>query len=353
MNNKKIQTILKSWYNINKRDLPWRSTPDPYKIWISEIILQQTRVNQGLEYYLRFIENFSSVKELAAASEDEVLKLWQGLGYYSRGRNLHKASKVIATNYNGKFPTDYSEVLQLPGIGKYTAAAICSFAYNQNYAVLDGNVYRVLSRLFAISTPINTGIGEKEFTQLAENLLDKSDSHTYNQAIMEFGALQCTPKNPDCTVCPLNDICKAYELNIIAELPAKKGKIAVSNRYFNYFFIQNGEYIYLHKRTKKDIWQNLYELPLIETEDEKTGEQLFSSIEFNQLFEKIKDLEVSGTVFQTKHVLSHRNIMAKFYNVKISNENEQIKKYQKVLLSDIDNFAISRLTEIFLEKNVF
>lgn len=350
---KKIRQILKEWYFTNKRDLPWRETSDPYKIWISEIVLQQTHVNQGIDYYIRFIERFPDVKTLADASEDEVLKYWQGLGYYSRARNLHKASKQIMANFGGKFPTTFDDVLSLSGIGTYTASAICSFAYNQNYAVLDGNVFRVLSRLFAISTPINTNAGQKEFSQWAENLLDKTNSHTHNQAIMEFGALQCVPANPNCADCPLKEHCKAHALNIVSNLPIKQGKTAVSDRYFNYFFITNNEYTYLQKRTKKDIWQNLYEFPLIETEEHKELENLMEREEFKHLFTDIQNIEISNLLFQTKHILSHRRIFATFYSVKISEENNHFQSFSKLKISEIEKFAVSRLTEIFLEKNVF
>lgn len=350
---KKIRQILNVWYFTNKRDLPWRETSDPYLIWISEIVLQQTRVNQGLDYYLRFVERYPNVKTLAESSEDEVLKYWQGLGYYSRARNLHRASKQIMEKFAGKFPTTFDDVLSLPGIGTYTASAICSFAYNQNYAVLDGNVFRVLSRIFAVSTPIDTNAGQKEFSQWAENLLDKTDSHTHNQAIMEFGALQCVPANPNCKDCPLKEHCKAYTLNIVSNLPVKQGKTAVTNRYFHYFFIQNGDFTYLQKRTKKDIWQNLYEFPLIETKEHKELNNLIEIEEFKRLFADIQNIEISNSVFQTKHILSHRRIFATFYTVKISEENNLFQSFSKLKISEIENFAVSRLTEIFLEKNVF
>lgn len=348
-----IQNKLREWYFQNKRNLPWRETSDPYKIWISEIILQQTRVNQGFDYYLRFIERFPNVETLAEADEDEVLKFWQGLGYYSRARNLHKAAKQIMKSFSGKFPEKFEDVLGLSGIGTYTASAICSFAYNQSYAVVDGNVFRVLSRLFAISTPIDSNAGQKEFAQLAENLLDKTDSHTHNQAIMEFGALQCVPVNPDCEACVLKENCKAYSLNIVSGLPVKQGKTAVSNRYFNYFFIQNGDFTYLQKRIKKDIWQNLYEFPLIETNENSELDDLMKTEEFKRLFADIQNIEISNSVFQTKHILSHRRIFAKFYSVKISKENKIIESLKKLRLQEIENYAVSRLTEIFLEKNVF
>lgn len=347
------QQKLAHWYAANKRDLPWRTTSDPYKIWISEIILQQTRVNQGFDYYVRFVNRFPTVRSLAEAEEDEVLKFWQGLGYYSRARNLHKAAKQVMNLFDGKFPETFENVLSLSGIGTYTASAICSFAYNQNYAVVDGNVFRVLARLYAVSTPIDTSAGQKEFAQLAENLRDKTDAHTHNQAIMEFGALQCVPVNPNCEICPLKEHCKAYHLNIVSELPVKQGKTAVSNRYFNYFFIQNGEFTYLQKRTGKDIWQNLYEFPLIETETDTLPEKLIQSEKFKQLFAGIQHVEFSDNLFQTKHILSHRRIFARFYTVKISEENEKLRLMNKLKFTDLEKFAVSRLTEMFVEKQAF
>ena len=212
---------LIKWYNFNKRELPWRSTSDPYKIWLSEIILQQTQVNQGLSYYLKFVEEFQTVKDLAKAPADKVMKLWQGLGYYSRARNLHEAAKNIVNEHKGEFPKAYEDIRALKGVGDYTAAAIASIAYNLPYAVVDGNVYRVLSRIFGIETPIDSTSGKKEFNELANELLTKKNPADYNQAIMEFGALYCRPKNPDCTNCIFNDKCEAYRLNKINLLPVK------------------------------------------------------------------------------------------------------------------------------------
>ncbi|MCW8941497.1 MAG: A/G-specific adenine glycosylase, partial [Flavobacteriales bacterium] len=229
---------LISWYKNNKRDLPWRNTINPYKIWLSEIILQQTRVNQGLSYYYKFIEHYPSVKDLANASEQEVLKLWQGLGYYSRARNLHATARIITENYDGIFPVDYKKILSLKGVGEYTAAAITSFAYNQPYPVVDGNVFRVLARIYGVDTPIDTPEGKKTFNGLANKLIDKKQAATYNQAIMEFGALVCTPKNPECENCIFNNICAALINQQIELLPLKSKKIKQTNRYFNYLIIE-------------------------------------------------------------------------------------------------------------------
>ena len=344
-----IRKILNEWYLINKRTLPWRETKDPYKIWISEIILQQTRVNQGLDYYNRFIERFPDVKSLAEAGEDEVLKYWQGLGYYSRARNLHKAAKQIMNKYNGAFPTVYHEVLSLSGVGEYTAAAVCSLAYHQPYAVVDGNVYRVLSRLTGSSTPIDTSVGKKEFSAVAQQLLSITSPDVHNQAMMDFGALQCTPANPDCEICVLQDFCEAYKLNIVGQLPVKQSKTNVKNRYFNYFFIKNDDYTYLKKRTGKDIWQNLYEFPLIETDKEMNFQELTETESFRQLFGETV-LTVQKISHPVKHILSHRIINAVFYKINISHENETIKDFEKLLLSELNQFPVSRLTELYLEK---
>ena len=257
--------ILIRWYSENKRRLPWRETEDPYRIWISEIILQQTRVAQGLEYFNRFMERFPDVASLAQAGEDEVMKYWQGLGYYSRARNLHAAAREIMERYEGVFPSEYEKVRALKGIGEYTAAAVCSFAWRQPYAVVDGNVYRVLGRVFGIDTPIDSGPGKKEFAELATALLDRQRPDIYNQAIMDFGAIQCTPKAPDCLYCPLREHCVAFATGKVAQLPVKEGKTRVKPRYFNYLHIGCQGKTLLKRRNAKDIWQNLYEYPLIET----------------------------------------------------------------------------------------
>lgn len=334
---------------MNKRDLPWRGINDPYKIWISEIILQQTRVVQGLDYYNRFIERFPDVTRLALAEEEEVLKCWQGLGYYSRARNLHNASKTIITKFGGQFPKTYEEVLTLSGVGEYTAAAITSFAYNLPYAAIDGNIYRVLARIFAVDTPIDSAEGKKQFRRLADLLMDEKSPGLHNQAIMEFGALQCIPQKPDCSNCPLNVHCESYKLNIAHQLPVKQGKTKVSNRYFNYFFIINGDYTYLKKRTDKDIWQNLYEFPLIETNHLPDFTEMTQSKDFRRIFSEshptIKDSRV-----QRKHMLSHRTIHAVFYTVSINSENDFIRHLNRVSLKEITHYPISRLTEVFLEN---
>ena len=333
---------LVTWYLQNKRDLPWRKSQNPYNIWLSEIILQQTRVDQGTAYYLKFVEHFPSVFELANASEEEVLKLWQGLGYYSRARNLHFSAKYIANDLKGVFPSTYNELLQLKGVGDYTASAIASICFNEATAVVDGNVYRVLARYFGIATPINSTAGIKEFKQLAQALLNAQDSGTHNQAIMEFGARMCKPQNPDCRICPLQDSCVALSKNNIKELPVKEKKTKVRNRYFNYLVIETSDgKTPIEKRTK-GIWINLYQFPLVESKHEIDELQLVKSDVFNSLFSEIST-EIS--LFNTNmvlHKLSHQHIFTKFWIVKMASSEKMnidwkgIAQYPVPVL--IDNF---------------
>lgn len=339
-----ISKALTNWYKQNKRELPWRDITDPYRIWISEIILQQTRVNQGMSYYLRFVERFPDVKSLADANEDEVLRYWQGLGYYSRARNLHKTAQIITEKHNGIFPKSHSDILQLKGIGEYTAAAISSFAYNQAFAVVDGNVFRVLARIFGIETPIDSTTGKKEFTQLAQKLLDKNEPGLHNQSIMEFGALQCVPVQPDCSICPLQSVCKAYSLNLVDKLPVKASKTKVRERFFNYFYIECQDKIFIQKRTGKDIWQNLFELPLVESD------RLFETNEIsqNELFTNLKNIEISFSTTTFKHILSHQRIFARFFKVRISEKNDSLNNLIDIKKDELDNYAVSRLTEMFI-----
>jgi len=306
-----------NWYQQNKRDLPWRSTNNPYNIWLSEIMLQQTRVAQGTPYYLKFIEAFPTVEDMANASEEQILKLWQGLGYYSRARNLHATSKMIVADYGGKFPNTYKELLKLKGVGDYTASAIASICFNEPQAVVDGNVYRVLARYFGIDKPINSTEGVKYFKTLAQELLHKNNVRDYNQGIMEFGAIQCAPKNPYCLHCPLNDGCIALKEGKVNVLPVKLKKTKVRNRYFNYLvpvLIDNkgSKQSILRQRKGKGIWQNLWEFPLLESESEFTLEQIENEytriIDFNE--------KVSIRLFNTKtvvHKLSHQHLNTKFW----------------------------------------
>jgi A/G-specific adenine glycosylase len=345
-----ISEILIDWYSQNKRDLPWRDIEDPYKIWISEIILQQTRVNQGLDYYLRFIDKFPTVAILANAEENEVLNYWQGLGYYSRARNLHKAAKQIRNEYDGIFPVEYTKVLSLAGIGSYTAAAICSFAYHQPHAVVDGNVYRVLSRIFGVETAIDSGQGKKEFELLAREILSVHNPAAHNQSIMEFGALQCVPVSPNCTFCPLKNNCKAYKLDLVAFLPLKSKKTKVKQRFFNYLFVSFEGNTFLQKRIAKDVWQNLYEFPLIESDRILSLTEIIANDEFKSIFENSGNVEVFKISNPMKHVLSHRVIFAQLISVNVSELNEPLSKKIQIPICDIDRYPVSRLMELFLES---
>lgn len=345
-----IAQVLIRWYGENKRELPWRETRDPYRIWISEIILQQTRVMQGLEYYNRFMERFPDVQALAEAEGDEVMKYWQGLGYYSRARNLHAAAKDIVRRFGGVFPDDYRDVLSLKGIGEYTAAAVCSFAWRQPYAVVDGNVYRVLARVFGIDTPIDSVAGKKYFAALAQELLHREHPDLYNQAIMDFGAMQCVPKSPDCLFCPLRECCAAYSKGMTGALPVKEGKTIVKPRYFNYLHIRSNGAILLSQRRKKDIWQNLYEYPLIETEQEMDFAGLQQTGEYLRLMEGTGEIQVLRMLEMPKHVLSHRIIYARFYELEISCFTANMDAYLKVSEGEEEKYAVSRLIELYRER---
>lgn len=309
---------LIQWYLQNKRDLPWRNVSNPYIIWLSEIMLQQTRVAQGLPYFIRFTNAFPTVFDLANAEEEDVLKLWQGLGYYSRARNLHKSAKQIAYEFNGEFPKTYSALLNLKGIGEYTAAAIASFAYNENVPVVDGNVYRVLSRFFDLETDIASAGAKKEFTQLASELLPKGEANLFNQAIMEFGALQCVPRNPICGVCIFNDSCLALKKNKVLQLPKKTKKTKVTNRYFNYLvFSDENNNTIINKRIQKGIWHNLYEFPLIETAKAESDFTVLDLIQ-NQSFvtNAIQEIALFNPI-AIVHKLSHQHLSVKFWKVRV------------------------------------
>ncbi len=309
---------LIQWYLNNKRDLPWRNTQNPYLIWLSEIMLQQTRVAQGLPYYVAFTDAFPTVFDLANASEEQVLKLWQGLGYYSRARNLHKTAQYVASELKGKFPDNNKDLLKLKGIGDYTAAAIASFAYNEAVPVVDGNVFRVLSRYFDIETDISLATAKKEFAALAFELMPKNDPASFNQAIMEFGALQCVPKNPNCEICVFNSSCAALQKKKVHLLPFKSKKIKVSYRFFNYLVFEDENLnTIIQKRDQKGIWHNLYEFPLIETETEVDFDEIsgFISEKYSEEYSiiSISDCNSKGRI----HKLSHQHLSIKFWKVKV------------------------------------
>ena len=346
MNN--FSKILIDWYSEHRRELPWRESTDPYIIWISEIILQQTRVVQGYDYFMRFINRFPDVKTLAEAEEDEVMKYWQGLGYYSRARNLHTAARSM----NGAFPKTYPEVLALKGVGEYTAAAICSFAYDMPYAVVDGNVYRVLSRYLGIETPIDSTEGKKLFSVLAGEMMDKSRPAVYNQAIMDFGALQCTPQTPVCLFCPLADSCIALSKGLVMKLPVKQHKTKTTNRYLNYVYAHTNTYTFINKRTGDDIWKNLFELPLIETVESVTEEEFLALPDFTKLFASGETPVVHSVCRDVKHVLSHRVLYANFYEVNLPEDTLSFSSFQKVRTEELGQYAVPRLIHAFLEKYV-
>jgi A/G-specific adenine glycosylase len=331
---KQIQRELSNWYSIHKRPLPWRETNNPYFIWLSEIILQQTRVDQGMAYYFKFIEAFPSVFDLAKADEQVVLNLWQGLGYYSRARNLHRTAKQIVEEFDGAFPENYEGLLKLKGVGPYTAAAIASFSFDLPHAVLDGNVFRVLSRLYNWDVPINSTQGKKDFEKFSNELLDKKNPGLFNQAMMEFGALHCKPTQPLCHECPLTIYCLAYSEKTVGHLPVKLKKQSVRKRYFVFELIQPKEsWILLEKRNEKDIWQHLYQFPLKE---------------FNSQEEKALYLSTKNPRFQSKeykHILSHQQLFCHFIAVNPS-ENDAGELVQ---LTDLDQYPIPRAIDRFLE----
>jgi A/G-specific adenine glycosylase len=348
--------ILLQWYRDNRRQLPWRDTTDPYLIWLSEVILQQTRVNQGLSYYHRFVTTWPDIRSLAVAHEDEVLKMWQGLGYYSRARNLHQAAREILVRYDGVFPSSFEELKQIKGIGNYTAAAIASIAFGLPEAVIDGNVYRVLSRIFSIDTPINSKHAKHVFGQLASQLLYSYDPGTYNQAIMEFGALQCTPKNPDCPNCPLNNQCMAFARNKVLDFPVKLPKKPVSDRFFNYLipFVSDNHInkVYIRKRTENDIWKGLYEFPLIESSNNPEFEQIIQSEQwYRMIAENNYVLHNQSRLY--KHRLTHRLIHARFFIVKLAKKLDSADEFALSLIgqNDLGKYAFPRLIDRYLEES--
>jgi A/G-specific adenine glycosylase len=346
-----FQTQLLAWFEQSHRPLPWKGERNPYFIWLSEIILQQTRVEQGLPYYLKFTENYPTVKQLADASEDEVLKLWEGLGYYSRARNLHAAAKYIAYDLNGIFPNTYEEILKIKGVGAYTAAAIASFAFQLPYAVVDGNVYRVLARFFGIETPIDSTEGQKEFRLLAERLLLQTQPAKYNQAIMDFGATHCTPKSPDCAKCNLLTNCVAAQAQKTAFLPVKNKKIIKKNRYFHYFIFSHESTIWLNQREQKDIWQQLYEFPLIEADSFLDLEQILENDFFiNNFLTKMIRKETVKCSKPFKQQLTHQNIFAQFYEINLLKKpHDMPNQWINISTSEIKKFAFPKIIDLYFQ----
>jgi A/G-specific adenine glycosylase len=337
------------WYQLHKRDLPWRNTDDPYIIWLSEIIMQQTRIEQGTPYFNRFAEKYPTVKQFADAKEEEILKLWQGLGYYSRGRNMHHTAKIVMEEHAGYFPSSYDALIKLKGVGEYTAAAISSFSSNEAKAVVDGNVFRLLSRYFGIDTPINSGKGKKLFTELANELLDKSQAGEFNQAIMEFGSLQCKPKNPNCPACPLQADCEAKKSMRIHELPVKIKSQKSRERFFNYILVLKDDQILLNKRGSGDIWENLYDLPLFENTSLCPAQDLIKSEEFISNFGN--QVQIKSISKPIKHILSHQKIYASFITIENFSEEFLAKKnWFFANQNELDQFAQPKLIFQFLEN---
>ncbi|QHS54895.1 A/G-specific adenine glycosylase [Mucilaginibacter sp. 14171R-50] len=340
-----ISAQLIAWYNDNKRDLPWRKTTDAYVIWLSEIILQQTRVEQGLPYFYRFVEKYPTVTAFAAAHEDEILKLWQGLGYYSRGRNMLKTAQLVQQQHNGVFPVTYNELIRLKGIGEYTAAAISSFSSNEARAVVDGNVYRVLARYFGIDEPINSPKGKKRFQQIADDVLDEARPGLHNQAMMEFGAMLCKPRNPACGVCPVRLGCVAFKTNATVYLPVKLKTVKVRKRYFNYLLITDGNVILMNKRDESDIWANMYDLPLIETAGLLEPVELLRLPQAKVFGDNIILKDNSAII---KHVLTHQQLFIRFLVLeKFPDKMEKGWFYTDV--DNIKNLALPKAIFIFIK----
>jgi A/G-specific adenine glycosylase len=338
--------VLTVWYNHSKRELPWRESQDPYKIWISEVILQQTRVKQGLDYYQRFLHSFPDINSLAAAPEEEVLKVWQGLGYYSRARNLHHAAKTIVKEFNGIFPRDYSSIRKLKGIGDYTAAAIASIAFRLPYAVVDGNVFRVLARLFGISIPIDSTKGKKEFYNLAQEMLDVSQPGEFNQAIMEFGAVQCLPGNPDCINCPLNDLCFACLNGSVNNFPVKSKQKKQSERYLNFIYLHDEDYVCLERREDVDIWKNMYQFPLIECSYPAAPEEVIGSKDWERKLTGIQ-YQLENITPERIHLLTHQRLHIRFFIVRFA-ERKFSSPLMGVGKTQVTDYPVPKPIESFL-----
>lgn len=345
----KFSSKIQKWYDLNQRDLPWRHSKDPYQIWLSEIILQQTRVAQGMAYYKKFMAHYPTVQDLAKASEEAVLKDWQGLGYYSRARNLHASARWIVTENGAQFPKTYQEILKLKGVGAYTAAAIASFAYDEAQAVLDGNVFRVLSRYFGLAIPIDSHQGKKDFQDLAQECLDKKHPAKHNQAIMEFGALLCTPKSPDCNKCPLSDSCAALAEKKVEELPVKQGKTKQRTRHLNFLVLKHQNQVLIQQRKGKGIWQNLYQFPFIESQEALKANDLEQKEEFLQWTGdgKVKYQQSK----ERKHILSHQILKARFYQIELEKKPEfHLLNSKWVAQEKFRDYPIPKLIENYVRE---
>jgi A/G-specific adenine glycosylase len=344
---KNFSKTLINWYQQNKRELPWRDEPDPYKIWVSEIILQQTRIAQGRDYYLRFVDRFPTLADLANSSEDEVLKYWQGLGYYSRARNLHAGAKYIMENHKGVFPDNHADILKIKGVGEYTAAAVASFAFQLPFPAIDGNVFRVLTRIFGIDTPIDTASGKKEIAKLAMQLIDSKRSGLFNQALMDFGALQCTPALPKCEDCCFSFFCIAKKRDLTALLPVKSQKTTIKTRYFYYLHLIENEKTYISKRSAKDIWQGLYEFPLIESKKALSQEEILGHSYTLAMLKNCR-WAVKNCSPVYKHQLSHQTIFGQGIAIEIHKGTPLAEKnILQIPINDLPLYPVSRLMERF------
>jgi len=346
----KISKILIEWYKKNARNLPWRAENDPYRTWLSEIIFQQTRIDQGLSYYLSFVNSYPDLVSLASASEKEVLRLWQGLGYYSRARNMLETARLIHEKYNDSFPGTYEELIKLKGIGPYTAAAIASIAFNEVVPAIDGNVIRVISRLYAVDLAVDSGEGRKLIRELAEKIVDKDNPGDFNEAMMDLGAMVCTPRNPDCRICPLNTYCKALETGKPDSYPLKQKKAITRVRWFYYLHIRINDNMVIHNRTGRDIWKGLYDLPLIESEAELPAEKLLKKI---TTFPGIPgDQEIILTMTnRVKHQLSHQTLFIHFISLKL-NEPFELPGDNYLLIpeQDINSYPVPVVIANYINK---
>lgn len=350
METKAFSELLIRWYHTKKRDLPWRKTKDPYKIWLSEVILQQTRVAQGSPYYEKFVENYPTVMDLAKADEQEVLRLWQGLGYYSRARNMHITAKIVVQDFDGIFPNTYEGLLKLKGIGPYTAAAIASFAFDEKVAVVDGNVYRVLARVFGVETDISSHEAKKVFSELANELISTESPSIYNQAIMEFGAIHCTPANPDCMFCVFAESCVANAKRMQSILPIKSKKVKVRNRFFDYFVIEQNENFLMHQRPEGDIWAGLNDFYLVESEEKLSEVDEINDDFLNKVLSKAIIKNSSESV---KHILSHQRIEARFWHIVLNDEVAFPVGYEFYSLNEVENLPKPILIEKYLKSSAF
>lgn len=342
-----FSTVLHDWYKEHKRPLPWRSETDPYKIWLSEIILQQTRVDQGMNYYFKFTKNYPTVADLANAPEENVMRDWQGLGYYSRARNLHAAAKHIHNELEGQFPSTYAEIQKLKGVGDYTASAIASFCFGEVTAVVDGNVYRILSRLFGIETPIDSTTGKKEFKQLASELISTEDPGTHNQAIMEFGSQYCTPKNPDCPNCIFTSSCVAFAEEKVNVLPVKSKKIKQKHRYLDYLLLKDGSRLVLRKRVKKDIWQHLHDFPGFDASSPPDESEILNRIP-EILTEDYRLTKKSPSI---KHLLSHQILHVRFWELETNLTHWQMEHTFITDFRELHQHALPRVVENYLAEH--